>query len=129
MKLPEPSTTYYLTINQYLNETGHQLYYMNGHSFRADYNDPLLLLAQEQNLKGPINPDWNTVNIGTNTSTRVVITNNNTSPHPMHLHGHDMYVLYSGMEPWNGTIVNPQNPQVGPKHRPLHLVTDRSLAS
>ena len=29
----------------------------------------------------------------------------------MHIHGHDMFVLYDDNDAWNGTIVNPQNPQ------------------
>ncbi|GAB7355300.1 hypothetical protein MBLNU459_g5835t3 [Dothideomycetes sp. NU459] len=109
--LPQPSITYYMDITQAVNETGHQLFYMNGSSFQADYNDPLLLLAEERNYTFPFDPQWNAINFGTNTSIRVVINNNNSSPHPMHIHGHDMYVLYSGLVPWDGTIYNTANPQ------------------
>jgi hypothetical protein len=30
---------------------------------------------------------------------------------PMHLHGHDMWVLNQGLGQWDGTVVNPGNPQ------------------
>lgn len=110
-KLPEPSVTYKIVINSIINATGHQLYTMNGYPFQADYNDPLLLLANEKNYSYPYNPEWNVVNFGQNTSIRLVIWNNNTGPHPMHIHGHDMFVLYDDNDAWNGTIVNPQNPQ------------------
>lgn len=34
-----------------------------------------------------------------------------TPVEPMHLHGHDMWVLNDGPEQWDGTIINPENPQ------------------
>lgn len=31
--------------------------------------------------------------------------------HPMHIHGHNMQVLAEGFGSWDGTIINPANPQ------------------
>ena len=30
--------------------------------------------------------------------------------HPMHLHGHNPYILHEGPGEWDGTIVRPENP-------------------
>lgn len=110
--LSPPSVTYNITINQFVNATGQKLFYMNGNSFQADYNDPILLLAQQKNYSYPYDPKWNVVNFQTNSSIRINIWNNNTSPHPMHLHGHDMYILHAGPGQWDGvSITNPSNPQ------------------
>ena len=78
---PNPSITYDLTINTIVNETGHKLFVMNGSPFQGDYNDPILLLADEKNYSYPLDPKWNVVNFGTNSSIRVNIWNNNSSPH------------------------------------------------
>ncbi|MCJ1225204.1 hypothetical protein MMC12_001853 [Toensbergia leucococca] len=110
--LPEPSVTYHLVINEIINATGHKLYTMNGSPFQADYSDPILRLANEKNISYPHDPQWNIIDFGTNTSIRVNVWNNFTAPHPMHLHGHDMYMLHEGPGQWDGTtIINPQNPQ------------------
>ena len=104
--------TYNVTINTVVNETGHKNFLMNGSPFQGDYDDPILLLADEKNYSYPLHPKWNTVNFGTNSSIRVNIWNNNSAPHPMHLHGHDMWVLSSGPGQWDGvSVTNPQNPQ------------------
>jgi hypothetical protein len=82
--LPEPSVTYNILINQAINATGQKLFYMNGNSFQADYNDPILLLAEQKNYSYPYDPKWNVVNFNTNTSIRINVYNNNTSPHVSH---------------------------------------------
>ena len=79
--LPNPSVTFDLTVNSIINETGHKLFVMNGVPFQGDYNDPILLLADEKNYSFPLDPKWNVVNFGTNSSIRVNIWNNNSSPH------------------------------------------------
>ncbi|KAF2706513.1 multicopper oxidase [Pleomassaria siparia CBS 279.74] len=110
--LPEPSVTYQITVNSIVNSTGHELYTMNGSPFKADYNSPLLELAYEKNTSYTEHPEWNVLNFGTNSSVRIVIWNNSSGPHPMHIHGHDMWMLYDGSDKWDGTtVVNPQNPQ------------------
>ena len=54
---------------------------MNGNSFQGDYNDPILLLAEQKNYSYPYDPKWNVVNFQTNSSIRINVYNNNTSPH------------------------------------------------
>jgi hypothetical protein len=58
---------------------------MNGVAFQGDYNDPVLLLAEQKNYSYPYDPNWNVVNFGTNSSIRINVYNNNTSPHVRHL--------------------------------------------
>ena len=41
---------------------------------------------------------------------RMVLVNPSGASHPMHLHGHDFYILAEGYGTWNGDITNPQNP-------------------
>lgn len=89
---------------------------MNGVSFRADYNAPVLLLSNAGNNSYPQDPQWNVYNFGSNSSVRIVINNNNPAnppiSHPMHLHGHNFFVLASGTGTWDGkTITNQANPQ------------------
>lgn len=52
---------------------------INHQAFRADYNDPLLLLAQEQNNTYP--PESNVFQTGSNQTVRLVVNNNSTSQH------------------------------------------------
>ena len=41
-----------------------------------------------------------------------------SGPHPMHIHGHDMAILYDGTDKWDGTtVVNPSNPQRRDTHQ------------
>lgn len=113
---PEPSITYNITINQVINSTCHKLFAMNESPFQANYNNPILLLANEKNYSYPYDSQWNVINLGTNSSVRINVWNNNYTPHvshknpgsctwrilvlipvqPMHLHGHDMWVLHDG---------------------------------
>ncbi|KAF8543120.1 multicopper like protein [Trichophaea hybrida] len=90
------------------NATGHFLWYMNDVSFRANFNNPVLLLANVGNTSYPEN--WNVYNSGNATSIRVILKNTSGARHPMHLHGHNMFELASGDGDWDGTIVNPSNP-------------------
>jgi FtsP/CotA-like multicopper oxidase with cupredoxin domain len=55
-------------------------------------------------------PEWNVYDFGRNTSMRLVIENLTPLAHPMHLHGHNMFLLAEGTGTWDGTIVNPSNP-------------------
>ncbi|KAK8203046.1 laccase [Phyllosticta capitalensis] len=106
---PTPDLTVDIPI-QALNNGTHNLFYMSGVTFRADYNDALLLSANQGDFNFPA--DANVHNYGTNSSVRLVVYNHNTMPHPMHLHGHDFWVLAEGKGHWDGNIVNPQNPQM-----------------
>ena len=107
---PNPSVTY--TIDCWLGNNGtNNVWYMNGIAFQVDYNTPALLGAKAGNLTFP--ETENVHNFGTNASVRLVVYNHFTlASHPMHLHGHNFYVLAEGYGTWNGSgIVNPQNPQ------------------
>ena len=81
---PEPSITYNITINQVINSTGHKLFTMNGSPFQANYNNPILLLANQKNYSYPYDPQWNVIDLGTNSSVRINVWNNNSSPHVSH---------------------------------------------
>ena len=50
-------------------------------------------------------------NFGTNSSMRFVLINHSNLSHPIHLHGHNFWVLAEGIGTWDGTVVNPENPQ------------------
>ncbi|OQO03485.1 hypothetical protein B0A48_10149 [Cryoendolithus antarcticus] len=106
---PNPDVTQNLDITFQSNGT-HNLWYMNNSTFRGDYNDPVLL---ETNLgKTDYEPEWNVLNFGTNKSVRIVIYNHFAfGGHPMHLHGHNMFVLQEGYGKWDGSVVNAHNPQ------------------
>ncbi len=86
------------------------LFYMNNSTFRADYNDPILLEAKLG--KTNFSSTLNVYSTGEDTSLRLVIYNYAlTGAHPMHLHGHNMHVLDVGYGQWDGTVVNSANPQ------------------
>jgi FtsP/CotA-like multicopper oxidase with cupredoxin domain len=53
----------------------------------------------------------NVQKFGSHRTIRVVVTNPTNHSHPMHLHGHSMFILQKGIGTWDGTIVNPHNPQ------------------
>lgn len=87
----------------------HNVFFMNNQSFRANYNDPVLLDAKLGHTTFPA--EYNVYNFGESKSIRLILENHaQTSAHPMHLHGHNMYVLAWGEGEWDGTIVNPHNP-------------------
>jgi FtsP/CotA-like multicopper oxidase with cupredoxin domain len=108
-----PTVTQEIEFNHITNATGHQVWTVNEIGFHADYNDPILELANKGNDSYPYNPEWNVYNMGTNHTVRIVMHNNSTTTtHPMHLHGHNMFVLTEGDGYWDGvTITNIQNPQ------------------
>ncbi|KAI9704711.1 MAG: hypothetical protein M1836_006491 [Candelina mexicana] len=118
---PNPATTKEIIISGGFNDTHHFNFYMNNQTFRANYNKPVLLLAQQGNTSFPKNPEWNVYNFGSNKTVRLVVYNHFPAAHPMHLHGHNMFVLavstnvgiINGGKPqtWDGKIVNAQNPQ------------------
>ncbi|KAB2581169.1 putative laccase-1 precursor protein [Lasiodiplodia theobromae] len=110
---PNPSTTLNFEYSFLVNSTGHPVWTVNDIGFHGDYNQPVLELAAEnratpQNLE----PDWNVYDAGNNgTAVRVIMHNNSTISHPMHLHGHNAQILSTGTGPWDGhTIVRPSNP-------------------
>ena len=109
---PDPATTITLAVGVFINSTGHLLWTINKSSFRADYNAPILLLSNAGNDSYPYDPEWNVYNTGNATSIRLVVENTTPVAHPMHLHGHNMYVLNEGLGTWDGSsVVNSENPQ------------------
>lgn len=111
VKTPDPNPETTFEIHTWLANNGTQnLFYMNNISFDVDYNNPLLRQTQLGNLTFP--EAANVANFGSNSSVRLVVYNHFTlASHPMHLHGHDFYVLAEGTGLWNGSgIVNPHNP-------------------
>lgn len=84
---------------------------MNNSTFRADYNDPILLEAKLGNTKN-FSAFANVYNFGSSKSIRFVVYNfATTGVHPMHMHGHNMYILDVGTGFWDGAVTNANNPQ------------------
>lgn len=106
-----PATTRTIDIAFGQNASGNWLWSMDGSSFRANFNNPILLLANQGNTSYPTHPEWNVYNFGSNSSIRIIVRNNFFIPHPMHLHGHNFFVLAAGSGTWDGTIQNAKNPQ------------------
>lgn len=93
----------------YASNGTHNLFFMNNSTFRANYNDPSLLEAKLGKTNFPASE--NIYDFSGATSIRLVIYNHaTTGAHPMHLHGHNSYVLAFGTGTWDGTITNYQSP-------------------
>lgn len=105
---PEPETVQAVTITVGFNATGFIVMFMNNSSFRADYNDPVLLDANAGQFSFPT--ERNVYNFGSNSSVRLILKNTYDTVHPMHLHGHNFWVLAEGLGSWDGTVTNPSNP-------------------
>ncbi|KAL9080547.1 MAG: hypothetical protein Q9157_000689 [Trypethelium eluteriae] len=105
----DPSTTISVNIAQHSNGT-HLLWYMNNSSFRGDYNSPTLLEAKVGNTT--FASERNVYNTGSNSSVRMIWYNHvEGEPHPMHLHGHNIFVLATGFGEYDGHIDgDPSNP-------------------
>ncbi|KAL2401490.1 oxidoreductase ptaK [Exophiala dermatitidis] len=110
-----PATEVTVDLNFGLNATGHLVWTMNNSTFRTCYNDPVLVRAQENasntnngTLQFPT--EWNVLDFGNASSIRIIVRNLSPVAHPMHMHGHNMYLLAEGMGEWDGTIVRPENP-------------------
>ncbi|KAL8660246.1 MAG: hypothetical protein Q9202_006738 [Teloschistes flavicans] len=88
------------------NATGHTVWFMNGESFRGNYDHPVFLLAAAGNTSYPYDPQWNVYNFNNNASVRLVVNNKVGALHPMHLHGHNFFVLAEGPGTWDGNITN-----------------------
>jgi len=108
---PKPPTTQTIDIEFVQNATGHFVWEMNGSSFRTNYNQPILLLSKAGNNSYPFSPQWNVYDFGSNSSVRIILTNPGGAAHPIHLHGHNMFVLAEGTGTWDGTVVRPANTQ------------------
>ncbi|EED16674.1 multicopper oxidase, putative [Talaromyces stipitatus ATCC 10500] len=111
--LPTEITTYQdINITFGANATGAMVWFANNISFTANYNHPLLLLAKEGNTSYPYDPQWNVLDFGKHKTIRLYVRNFTPLAHPMHLHGHNFWVLAQGKGDWDGTVTRPYNPQV-----------------
>lgn len=109
MPVPEPDVTLNINSTLFLNDTGHLLYTLDNTTMRTNWNSPTLLLAALNNHTWENN--WNMRNLGDAKSVRINFYNANVAPHPMHMHGFNMYVLHEGPGEWDGeTIVRAENP-------------------
>ena len=106
-----PATTQEVTIRFGKNSTGSFVWFMNDVSFRANYDHPLLILANQGNFSYPYDPQWNVYNFGNNNSVRIILKNTFPASHPMHLHGHNFNVLAEGVGQWDGNVKHIWNTQ------------------
>ncbi|KAM7201928.1 multicopper like protein [Naviculisporaceae sp. PSN 640] len=109
MPLPEATFTKTMDIAIFKNASNVTLWKFDDVSMRANYDNPVLLLANQGNFS--YSTEWNVRNFYSNTSVRIIVNNNSPTAHPMHLHGHNFYVLHEGAGAWDGTIVRASNPQ------------------
>ncbi|EXJ83398.1 hypothetical protein A1O1_07020 [Capronia coronata CBS 617.96] len=114
---PTPATEVSIDINFGLNATGHLVWTMNNSTFRTCYNDPVLARAQQKGSSSTANgtafvypTEWNVFDFGNASTIRIIVNNLSPVAHPMHLHGHNMYVLDEGVGDWDGTVIRPDNP-------------------
>jgi len=109
---PNPGVTVELQFDRLVNDKGQVVWTTNGIGFSGDSNNPILELVNK-NKTTYFNPEWLAHNLGTNSSVRIVLYDNSKSAdHPMHLHGHDMFVIGEGAGRWDGTTLNSlANPQ------------------
>jgi FtsP/CotA-like multicopper oxidase with cupredoxin domain len=104
----QPDTVQQIDVTFQSNGT-HNLFYMDNSTFRANYNNPVLLNAKLGNVDFPAG--YNVYNFGQSRSIRFVVYNHAlTGSHPMHMHGHDFSVLAQGSGTWDGVVTNPSNP-------------------
>ncbi|RCI16163.1 hypothetical protein L249_1819 [Ophiocordyceps polyrhachis-furcata BCC 54312] len=106
---PTPDVQLEYNINTVVNGSNITLWQLGGVSQRINYNHPSLPQSMEGNFT--YDPIWNVRDLGSNKSVRVVVNNNSPAPHPMHLHGFNMYILSAGTGKWDGKIVHESNPQ------------------
>ncbi|KAI1080101.1 Cupredoxin [Whalleya microplaca] len=120
MPVPEPSWTQNMDIGAFRNESGNFLWDFGGVTARVDFNDPTLLQVNRGDLQ--FDPDMNVINYGMNTSIRFIVNNPTPSPHPMHAHGLNMYILASGPGLYNGSTLLPPSRLANPPRRDVQVV-------
>ncbi|KAK8013087.1 Cu-oxidase 3-domain-containing protein [Apiospora marii] len=89
----EPSVTEVVPV-QLLSNGSSDLWYQAGRTMVVDYNDPILLDVKQGDLN--FAPIRNVHDYGANKSLRFVFENPGQLPHPIHLHGHNFFVLQEG---------------------------------
>lgn len=110
MALPTPDKTVTLDMTIRPDAKGVWKWYMNNSTFQADLAAPVLSLAAAGTPSSSFNNSWNVYDMGSAKSYRFISINRSQGPHPLHLHGHNMYVLDVGTGEWQGKIVRPENP-------------------
>ncbi|KAK6840751.1 multicopper oxidase [Apiospora arundinis] len=114
----DPSVTEVLPI-QYLSNGTSDLWYQQGRTMVVDYNDPILLDVKQGDLN--FAPIRNVHDYGVNKSLRFIFENPGEQPHPIHFHGHNMFILQTGpcsaAQVANGTDNSGAIHQVGPSSR------------
>ncbi|KAL6709371.1 hypothetical protein ACN47E_001778 [Coniothyrium glycines] len=114
--LAEPDHTETITFDFKSNGTNF-LWYLNNSTYRGNYNAPTLLKAK--NGERDFKAEWNVYQFPGAKHVRIHLVNSGLiGGHPMHLHGHDFQVLAEGYGEWDGSIVNPSNPQ----RRDVHVL-------
>ncbi|KAM4055093.1 multicopper oxidase domain-containing protein [Hirsutella rhossiliensis] len=109
LKVPTPDLSLSIDLDRHTNASNIGLWRLAGQDFRINYNTPTLLLSNLGNTS--FAPEWNAKDLGDAKSVRVIVNNLTPAPHPMHLHGFNMYILNEGSGTWDGTIVRSSNPQ------------------
>lgn len=105
----DPSVSVDVTMEGHSNGT-HGKWWMNNVTNVIDYNNPILLQSKLGN--NTFTTSQNVYQYDSSTkSVRFVVINNSGNPHPMHMHGHNMFILAEGTGSWDGSIVNSGNPQ------------------
>ena len=110
---PDVTITVIIAISQVIDPTtgkGPVLYTLNNSSYMGDISDPLLLSTITQDSTS-YPAARNVHDTGSSNTVRIIFINTFAAPHPMHFHGHDFQVLAQGHGTWDGTIINPSNPQ------------------
>jgi FtsP/CotA-like multicopper oxidase with cupredoxin domain len=110
MALPQADKTFTLNITVGPDNKAVWKWYMNGISTRANLSAPVLSLAAAGTPSSSFNPEWSVYDMGPAKSYRFIVYNRTPGPHPLHLHGHNMYILAVGTGQWQGNIVRPENP-------------------
>jgi FtsP/CotA-like multicopper oxidase with cupredoxin domain len=71
----KPDTVIVYNINKTINATGQQEWTVNDSAFRGNYNNPLMLLAQQGNFSYPEDPEWNVYDFKKNKTVRMILNN------------------------------------------------------
>ncbi|KAI1102878.1 putative multicopper oxidase [Jackrogersella minutella] len=103
-----PSVTEILPIELRPNGSSN-LWFMANRTFRVDYNAPQLMNARDGNVEFP--HIQNVHNYGSNSSLRFIIENTGFHPHPVHVHGHNFWVLQEGRCGDNETVFPDGQPE------------------
>ncbi|ORY05490.1 extracellular dihydrogeodin oxidase/laccase-like protein [Clohesyomyces aquaticus] len=113
------------------NATGTLQFMTNGKQFRANYSQSLLVMAnRNQNQSAAPAVQWdplsNVYDFGENKTIRLVLYNYFVSPHPMHLHGHDFFIIGEGRGSWDGKVQgrNITNPMRRDTHQMIGAAPD-----